>query len=66
MAIARKREPGKNFSGKYLWVRGCAISTVRFELEQVRKYIHEQEIADVSVSVGGVRNLARRVNAGKE
>jgi putative transposase len=47
-AIAMARLCGKerNFSGEHFWARGYAVSTVGFELEQVRKYIREQESAD--------------------
>ena len=36
-----KRFGGKerNFTGEHFWARGYAVSTVGFELEQVRKYI---------------------------
>ena len=47
MAIARQfagRE--RNFTGEHFWARGYAVSTVGFELEQVRTYIREQEHAD--------------------
>jgi len=37
---------GRNFSGEHFWARGYAVSTVGFELEQVRQYIREQESAD--------------------
>jgi len=30
------------------WARGYAVSTVSFELEQIRKYIRDQEDADGS------------------
>jgi len=30
----------------HFWARGYAVSTVRFELEQVRQYIREQDHAD--------------------
>jgi REP-associated tyrosine transposase len=33
-------------SGEHFWARGYAVSTVGFELEQVRQYIREQEDAD--------------------
>jgi putative transposase len=47
-AIANARLNGKqqNFSGEHFWARGYAVSTVGFELEQVRQYIREQEAAD--------------------
>ena len=47
IAIARQfsgRE--RNFTGEHFWARGYAVSTVGFELEQVRAYIREQEQAD--------------------
>ena len=47
-AIAMARLCGKerNFTGEHFWARGYAVSTVGFELEQVRTYIREQEAAD--------------------
>jgi putative transposase len=36
----------RNFTGEHFWARGYAVSTVGFELEQVRAYIREQEQAD--------------------
>ena len=47
-AIAVPRLSGKerNFTGEHFWARGYAVSTVGFELEQVRQYIREQEEAD--------------------
>jgi len=47
-AIAAARLSGKerNFTGEHLWARGYAVSTVGFELEQVRRYIRDQEEAD--------------------
>jgi len=36
----------RNFNGENFWARGYAVSTVGFELEAVRRYIREQEIAD--------------------
>ncbi len=50
-AIAMAREfSGKerNFTGEYLWARGYMVSTVGFELEQVRQYIRTQDEADGS------------------
>ena len=49
IAVARElcgRE--RNFTGEHLWARGYAVSTVGFELEQVRQYIRAQEQADGS------------------
>ena len=45
-AIAVARQYGgknRNFSGEKLWARGYAVSTVGFELENVKKYIAQQE-----------------------
>ena len=36
----------RNLTGEHFWARGYAVSTVGFELEQVRAYIREQEQAD--------------------
>ena len=36
----------RNFTGEHCWARGYAVSTVGFELEQVRAYIRAQEQAD--------------------
>ena len=46
IAIARMCGKERDFSGEHFWARGYAVSTVGFELEQVRKYIPEQELAD--------------------
>ena len=46
IAIARLNGKERNFSGEHFWARGYAVSTVGFELEQVRQYIREQEAAD--------------------
>ena len=46
IAIARMCGKERNFSGEHFWARGYAVSIVGFELEQVRKYIREQELAD--------------------
>ena len=46
IAIARLGGKERNFSGEHFWARGYAVSTVGFELEQVRQYIREQEHAD--------------------
>jgi putative transposase len=48
-AIAIARQFGgkeRNFTGEHFWARGYAVSTVGFELEQVRAYIREQESND--------------------
>ena len=47
VAIARQfggRE--RNFTGEHFWARGYAVSTVGFELAQVRAYIRDQESND--------------------
>src|SRR6516165_5937013 len=49
IAIARLRGRERNFSGEHFWARGYAVSTVGFELEQVRQYIREQQSADGGV-----------------
>src|SRR5262245_18149162 len=47
LAIARRvQEKDRNFVGEHFWARGYAVSTVGFELANVKKYIREQEQAD--------------------
>src|SRR4029077_5120504 len=46
IAVARLSGKERNFTGEHFWARGYAVSTVGFELEQVRTYIREQETAD--------------------
>jgi putative transposase len=46
IAIARLCGKQRNFTGEHFWARGYAVSTVGFELEQVRTYIREQDAAD--------------------
>lgn len=46
IAVARLNGRERNFTGEHLWARGYAVSTVGFELEEVRRYIREQEEAD--------------------
>ena len=46
IAVARMCGRERNFTGEHLWARGYAVSTVGFELEQVRQYVREQEAAD--------------------
>jgi Transposase IS200 like len=48
IAIARLCGKERNFTGEHFWARGYAVSTVGLELEQVRQYIREQEVADGS------------------
>jgi REP-associated tyrosine transposase len=48
-AIAIARQFGgkeRNFTGEHFWARGSAVSTVGFELEQIRLYIRKQEDED--------------------
>ena len=48
-AIAIVRQFGgkeRNFTGEHFWARGYAVSTVGFELEQIRAYIRKQEDED--------------------
>ena len=48
-AIAVARQFGgkqRNFTGEHFWARGYAVSTVGFDLEQVRSYIREQDDGD--------------------
>jgi len=48
-AIAIARQCGgkeRNFTGEHFWARGYAVSTVGFELEQIRAYIRTQEDED--------------------
>ena len=46
IALARLSGKERNFSGEHFWARGYAVSTVGFELNEVRRYIREQEDAD--------------------
>ncbi|HLI30848.1 MAG TPA: IS200/IS605 family transposase [Terriglobia bacterium] len=46
IAVARLSGKERNFTGEHFWARGDAVSTVGFELEQVRPYSREQEEAD--------------------
>jgi len=48
-AVAIARQFGgklQNFTGAHCWARGYAVSTVGYELEQVKRYIREQEAED--------------------
>ena len=46
-AIARQfGGKARNFTGEHFWARGYAVSTVGFELEQIRAYIRDQEDED--------------------
>ena len=49
IAVARQFSgKERNFTGEHLWAQGYALSTVGFELEQVREYIRAQDEADGS------------------
>ena len=48
-AVAIARQFGgklQNFTGAHFWARGYAVSTVGYELEQVKRYIQDQEAED--------------------
>src|SRR5215510_16313397 len=48
-AVASARQLGgklQNFTGAHFWARGYAVSTVGYELEQVKRYIREQKAED--------------------
>ena len=47
IAIARQFSGRqRNFTGEHFWARGYAVSTVGFNIEQIEKYIREQEGMD--------------------
>ena len=48
IAIARLQGKERNFNGEHFWARGYAVSTVGFNVEQIRKYIREQAGSDGS------------------
>jgi len=48
IAVARRNGKERNFTGEHFQARSYAVSTVGFELEQVRKYIRQQDDADGS------------------
>jgi REP-associated tyrosine transposase len=48
-AISVARQFGgkqKNFNGERLWARGYAISTIGFNIEQIKRYVQHQEQLD--------------------
>ena len=47
-AVARPGGREQNFTGEHLWALGYAVSTVGFEMEQIRRYIRKQQEADGS------------------
>ena len=48
VAIARLQGKERNFAGEHFWARGYAVSTVGFELDEVRRYVREQDAEDES------------------
>ncbi len=48
IAIARLQGKERNFAGEHFWARGYAVSTVGFNEDDVRRYIHDQQGADGS------------------
>lgn len=47
IAVARQYSGRKrNFNGEQFWARGYAVSTVGFELDQIKKYVKNQEQLD--------------------
>ena len=48
VAIARLQGKERNFNGEHFWARGYAVSTVGFELDDVRRYVREQDTADAA------------------
>ena len=43
IAVARMNGKERNFQGEHLWARGYAVSTVGFEMDEVAKYINDQD-----------------------
>jgi len=48
IALARLQGKERNFNGESFWARGYAVSTVGFELDEVRRYVREQDAADAA------------------
>ena len=48
VAIARTQGKERNFQGEHFWARGYAVSTVGFALDEVRRYVREQDAADAA------------------
>jgi putative transposase len=48
IAIARLQGKERNFDGEHFWTRSYAVSTVGFELDDVRRYVREQDVADAA------------------
>ena len=48
IAIARLQGKERNFNGESFWARGYAVSTVGFELDEVRRHVRDQDAADAA------------------
>jgi putative transposase len=46
MAMARLQGKERNFAGEHFWARGYAVSTVGFDEDAVRRYVHDQDDDD--------------------
>ena len=46
ITIAKMSGKQRNFNGENFWARGYAVSTIGYDLEEIRKYIREQEDSD--------------------
>jgi len=61
IAIARQfKGQQRNFSGESFGARGYAVSTVGFELEAVKRYIQDQDVADRGGQFSGLIHVLRR------
>ena len=61
IAIARLQGKERNFTGEHFWARGYAVSTVGFELDEVQRYVREQDDADAGgqlLSRAGVNSVS--------
>jgi REP-associated tyrosine transposase len=56
IAVARLCGKERNFSGEHLWARGYAVSTVGFNIDDIRRYIRDQVRAPPR-SLQGLRKL---------
>lgn len=65
-AIAVARQFGgrkRNFNGERLWARGYAVSTVGFELDQVKEYIRNQSNRDKDDDDDGEGNFWKLIGS---
>ncbi len=46
--MARLQGNERNFAGEHFWARGYAVSTVGFDEDAVRRYVHDQDDDDES------------------